>query len=80
MPVKRFPLLFQNFCCTIFPMEKRGRGRPPKSPEDRLADRLDVRADPADKSQFERAAEQAGMKLSDWIRDRLKTAASKELK
>jgi hypothetical protein len=61
-------------------MEKRGRGRPPKPPEDRLTERLDVRADPADKSQFEQAAQLAGMKLSDWIRERLKEAAKAELR
>jgi len=41
--------------------------------------RIDVRADADDKRQFEQAAERADMKLSDWIRDRLKAAASKEL-
>jgi|GEM_PF-3492944 len=66
------------FCCTIHVM-KRGRGRPRKSPDELMDGRIDVRADADDKRQFEQAAERADMKLSDWIRDRLKAAASKEL-
>lgn len=58
---------------------KRKRGRPPKSPEGRLVERIEVRADAADKLQLEKAAEVAGLKLSDWIRDRLKRAAQSEL-
>jgi uncharacterized protein (DUF1778 family) len=58
---------------------KRGRGRPRKPADERLTERIEVRAETGEKSQLEKAAERAGMKLSDWIRDRLATAASKEL-
>jgi predicted HicB family RNase H-like nuclease len=60
-------------------MEKRGRGRPPKPPDERMVERVEVRADQGEKQRLELAAERAGMKLSDWIRDRLKTAADAEL-
>ena len=60
-------------------MERTGPGRPPKPPDERLAARIDVRADGADRQAFERAAEKAGLKLSDWIRDRLRAAAKREL-
>jgi len=66
------------FCRTIFIM-KRGRGRPPKPSDERKQERLEVRADSADKRQLEEAAERSGLKLSDWIRDRLKSAATAEL-
>ena len=55
------------------------RGRPPKSPDDRLAERLQIRAGTDEKAEFERAATAAGMNLSDWIRDRLKAIAKREL-
>jgi uncharacterized protein (DUF1778 family) len=59
--------------------EQRGRGRPPKPPEERMAERIEVRADPGEKARLEKAADRAGMKLSDWIRNRLATAADAEL-
>lgn len=55
-------------------------GRPPKPPEERLDERLDLRAATDEKADFERCANIAGMKLSDWIRDRLKAAAQRELR
>jgi uncharacterized protein (DUF1778 family) len=58
---------------------KRGRGRPRKPADERLTERIEVRAESDEKQHLESAAERAGMKLSDWIRDRLKTAATKEL-
>jgi uncharacterized protein (DUF1778 family) len=61
-------------------MTKPKMGRPPKPPEERLAERLDVRAAIDEKADFERAAALAELKLSDWIRDRLKAAAKRELR
>ena len=58
---------------------KRGRGRPRKPRDEQKSERLEVRADAAEKRQLEEAADKAGMKLSDWIRDRLRTAAVAEL-
>ena len=55
-------------------------GRPKKPPDERLNERLDVRAATNEKADFEQAADIAEMKLSDWIRDRLKAAAKRELR
>ena len=55
-----------------------GRGRPAKGKENRTA-RIDFRAQPSDKSRYERAAEQAGLSLADWINSRLDRAARREL-
>ncbi len=44
-----------------------------------MAERIEVRADPGEKARLEKAADRAGMKLSDWIRNRLATAADAEL-
>jgi uncharacterized protein (DUF1778 family) len=41
--------------------------------------RLDMRVSPSDKELFQRAAEQDGRSLSNWIRDRLLKAAREEL-
>lgn len=58
---------------------KRERGRPPKPANERLTERIEVRADLAEKQRLEQAADCAGLKLSDWIRERLKVAADAEL-
>jgi uncharacterized protein (DUF1778 family) len=59
---------------------KRTRGRPKKSPDERMVERIEVRADRAEKQRLEEAADIAGLKLSDWIRDRLAAAAAAELR
>ncbi len=58
---------------------KRGRGRPALPEEEKQTERIEVRADIASKQRLEQAAERAGMKLSDWIRERLAAAATAEL-
>jgi len=55
-------------------------GRPRKPERDKLCERLDLRAAADEKSDFEKCADLAGMKLSDWIRDRLKLCAKRELR
>ena len=60
--------------------QKSRMGRPPKSPEERKAGIVAFRADEAERSELDQAANAAGMKLSDWIRDRLSKAAKRELK
>ncbi len=57
---------------------KRGRPRKPKA--ERLTERIEVRADADEKRQLEIAADLAGVKLSDWIRQILATAAAKAIK
>ena len=59
-------------------MEKK-RGRPPKQPGKAKADHLQVRLEPAEKEAFTTAAQLAGIDLSAWVRERLRTASRKEL-
>jgi predicted HicB family RNase H-like nuclease len=53
-------------------------GRPPKSPEESLAERLYVRVSRAEKESLELAASKAEIALSAWIRKRLLEAAKRE--
>lgn len=57
----------------------KSRGRPPKPPGERKGILIAFRIEEAEKGEYERAAETAGVSLSDWIRDRLKAAAKREL-
>ncbi len=56
------------------------RGRPPKTEEERAAERLEIRIATADKVSWQEAADRAGMKLSAWIKDRLEKAAKREIR
>jgi uncharacterized protein (DUF1778 family) len=53
-------------------------GRPPKGDVPRTA-RINLRAEPAEKERYERAAERAGLSLTDWMKERLERAARREL-
>jgi len=56
-------------------------GRPPKSPDERLTERLYVRLSQKEEKQtLESAAEKADVKLSAWIRERLLSTAKRELR
>jgi hypothetical protein len=55
------------------------RGRPPKGADRVKADCLDIRLGAAEKATFKDAAELAGLDLSAWVRERLRSAARKEL-
>ena len=55
------------------------RGRPPKRPDRVKADYLDIRLEAAEKQAFRDAAELAGLDLSAWVRERLRSSARKEL-
>jgi hypothetical protein len=55
------------------------RGRPPKSSGDLKTEYLDVRLDAGEKEAFWDAARIAGIPLSTWVRERLRTAARREL-
>ncbi|MHB1424334.1 MAG: hypothetical protein ACYC3I_14265 [Gemmataceae bacterium] len=59
-------------------MAKR-KGRPPKEAGKAKASILQVRLDEAEKRAFNDAAELAGLALSAWVRERLRTLARKEL-
>ena len=51
-----------------------------RTAEERLTERLEVRAAADEMADFERSAALADLKLSDWIRKRLKAAAKRELR
>ena len=55
------------------------RGRPPKADDRRKEDYLDIRLEAAEKQAFKDAAELAGLDLSAWVRERLRSAAAKSL-
>lgn len=61
-------------------MEKRARGRPKKSPRDAKSLPVQIRVNEAEKAAFNDAAELAGLSLSSWIRERLRSSSRKELK
>lgn len=49
--------------------DARGRGRPEKSASDRKSEITQFRVTPAERTKLENAADQRGMKLSDWLRE-----------
>jgi len=53
-------------------------GRPPKSGDETLSERLEIRVTAGEKSLYDEAARIAGEERSDWIRAVLKKAASKK--
>jgi hypothetical protein len=55
------------------------RGRPKKGDDRVKADYLDIRLLATEKQAFRDAAELAGLDLSAWVRERLRTLARKEL-
>jgi hypothetical protein len=59
--------------------QQRKRGRPRKDPDRAKGDYLDIRLETAEKQAFRDAAELAGLDLSAWVRERLRTTARKEL-
>jgi hypothetical protein len=58
---------------------KTRRGRPPKGSGRVKGIRLDMRLEEAEKQAFRDAAELAGLDLSAWIRERLRTVSRQEL-
>ena len=50
-------------------------GRPPKSGNETLSDRVFLRVTASEKATYDQAAESAGVELSDWIRAILNRAA-----
>jgi uncharacterized protein (DUF1778 family) len=59
--------------------KQRKRGRPRKDPDRAKGDYLDIRLGTAEKQAFRDAADLAGLDLSAWVRERLRSAARKEL-
>jgi uncharacterized protein (DUF1778 family) len=60
--------------------QKKGRGRPPKSSDQKQTEYLDVRLTGVEKKGFKDAADVAGMALSAWVRYTLRQAATKTLR
>jgi hypothetical protein len=56
------------------------RGRPPKGSDTAKSKSVLIRLDEDEKQAFTEAAELAGLSLSGWIRERLRLAATKELR
>jgi uncharacterized protein (DUF1778 family) len=59
---------------------KKRMGRPPKSGDEPLGERLELRVTAGEKSGYDQAAEVSGMERSDWIRATLNAAAKKALR
>jgi uncharacterized protein (DUF1778 family) len=59
---------------------KKRQGRPPIPAAKQKTRYLQVRVTEAEKSAFDSAADHDGMVLAVWVRDRLRTAARKELR
>lgn len=54
-------------------------GRPKKSSEAKQTESLPLRVRPMEKAAFQQCAELAGVSLSTWVRERLRTTAIREL-
>lgn len=59
--------------------KKARRGRPPLGSDEKKSETFLLRLEPGEKKGFEDAATVAGVKLSAWIRKRLRVVAGKEL-
>ena len=59
--------------------KKKRIGRPPKPPSKAKSRYLQVRVEQSEKSSFDTAAELAGLPLSAWVRERLRSIAKEEL-
>lgn len=61
-------------------MTKPAMGRPKLEPAERLSEIVQFRLTAAERMECEQAAERAGQKFSEWIRDRLLRAAKRKPK
>jgi predicted HicB family RNase H-like nuclease len=58
-------------------MKNKG-GRPKKAPKDSRSEIVLVRMTPAERAACEKAAETAGIRLSEWIRERVAKAVKRQ--
>lgn len=77
--VNWIPLDFSVFPPYSNCMGKKKRGRPPKPAGSTKEARAELRMSATEKQAFSLAADFAGLSLSSWIRERLRTAARDEL-
>jgi len=61
-------------------MKKPKRGRPPKEADQVKSESLLIRLETGEKEAFRNAADEAGLSLSTWVRERLRHIATRELK
>lgn len=61
-------------------METKRMGRPPKSGDVNLSERLELRITSDERAAYDAAADAAGVGRSEWIREILNLAAKKALK
>jgi hypothetical protein len=59
---------------------KRGRGRPPKPPDETKAELLQIRIAQVERVAYQRAADRCKLSFSEWVRDRLNKAAKRDSK
>ncbi len=74
---------FYEFCPYIYDMRKITKprmGRPPKSGDKAMGQRLEIRLLPGEKDAYEKAADVAGIDRSEWIRLTLNDAAQRALR
>jgi predicted HicB family RNase H-like nuclease len=60
--------------------KKRGRGRPPKPPDETKAGLLHIRVADDERESYQQAAAKCGLSFSEWVRERLNKAAVRDLK
>jgi hypothetical protein len=53
-------------------------GRPPRDPKAGAAKIVPIRMTEGEKANYQKAADKAGLNLSEWVRDRLGKAAKRE--
>jgi hypothetical protein len=70
---------FPENCPYIYGMKTNPVGRPPKSGDKPMGERLEIRLEAGEKELFDRAASAAKMDRSEWIRATLNAAAKRLL-
>lgn len=73
-------MIFFNFVRTLVGMPKPRMGRPPKSGDKPMGERLEIRLEADEKAAYDAAATAAGMERSDWMRSVLNAAARRSQK
>ena len=58
---------------------KKKRGRPPKAPGQSMSERIEFRAKPDEKHNYEQSAQLDGVEVAEWIRRTLNAAAKRRL-
>lgn len=70
---------FLEFCAYNSVMKTTRMGRPPKSGNENLSERIIIRLTPGERAAYDQAADSAGLDRSEWMRAILNRAAKKAL-